>query len=174
MVLIIPGGRQGGGDPRRRVLRAIRAHLRPGLDATQLPGHTLNAFDTHTRTHTRTHTHIYTYIYIRVYVFDSLYLFIYSCICLYIYSVLTVLVAGKVGAILGAACFAPTARVYGLACTNKASSLGPYRRPTPRVLGGWAFSHERGTPVGQSSRVPEHSRYGDECSRTFQISEPVM
>jgi len=25
--------------------------------------------------------------------------------------------------------------------------LGPYRRPMPRVLGGWAFSYERGTPV---------------------------
>ena len=25
--------------------------------------------------------------------------------------------------------------------------LGPYRRPLPRVLGGWAFSYRRGTPV---------------------------
>ena len=25
--------------------------------------------------------------------------------------------------------------------------LGPYRRPVPRVLGGWAFSYGRGNPV---------------------------
>ena len=32
--------------------------------------------------------------------------------------------------------------------TRKLTPLGPYRRPMPRVLGGWAFSYERGTPVG--------------------------
>ena len=30
---------------------------------------------------------------------------------------------------------------------KKRPSLGPYRSPMPRVLGGWAFSYERGTPV---------------------------
>ena len=35
----------------------------------------------------------------------------------------------------------------GSSLTGKRTPLGPYRRPMPRVLGGWAFSHERDTPV---------------------------
>ena len=40
----------------------------------------------------------------------------------------------------------------GTSLMRKRSSLGPYRRLMPRtprgVLGGWAFSGRRGTPVG--------------------------
>ena len=38
-------------------------------------------------------------------------------------------------------------RYRGTSLTRKHSPLGPYRRPMPRVLGGWAFSYGRGTPV---------------------------
>jgi len=31
---------------------------------------------------------------------------------------------------------------------RKRTSLGPYRRPVPRVLGGWAFSFEQGACTG--------------------------
>ena len=30
---------------------------------------------------------------------------------------------------------------------KKTHPLGPYRKPMPRVTGGWAFSYERGAPV---------------------------
>jgi len=30
---------------------------------------------------------------------------------------------------------------------GKRTPLGPYRRPMPRVIGGWAFSDGRGSPV---------------------------
>ena len=53
--------------------------------------------------------------------------------------------------------FAPAAGLDPKACLGvyrgtslirKRTPLGPYRRPMPRgVLGGWAFSHGRGTPV---------------------------
>jgi hypothetical protein len=40
----------------------------------------------------------------------------------------------------------------GTSPTRKRNPLGPYRKPMPRVLGGvlgvWAFSYGRGTPVG--------------------------
>jgi len=35
----------------------------------------------------------------------------------------------------------------GTSLIRKRTPLGPYGRPMPRVLGGWAFSYERGTPV---------------------------
>ena len=35
----------------------------------------------------------------------------------------------------------------GTSRTRKRTPLGPYRRPMPRVLGGWAFCFERSTPV---------------------------
>ena len=35
----------------------------------------------------------------------------------------------------------------GTSLMTKRTPLGPYRRPVPRVLGGWAFSYGRGTPV---------------------------
>ena len=35
----------------------------------------------------------------------------------------------------------------GTSLTRTPLPLGPYRRPMPRVLGGWAFSCGRGTPV---------------------------
>ena len=35
----------------------------------------------------------------------------------------------------------------GTSLTRKRTPLGPYRRPMPRVLGGWVVSYERGTPV---------------------------
>ena len=35
----------------------------------------------------------------------------------------------------------------GTSLARKRTPLGPYRRPMPRVLGGWAFSYGRGTPV---------------------------
>ena len=35
----------------------------------------------------------------------------------------------------------------GTSLIRKHTPLGPYRRPMPRVLGGWAFSYGRGTPV---------------------------
>ena len=38
-------------------------------------------------------------------------------------------------------------RYRGTSLTRKRAPLGPYCRPMPRVLGGWAFSHGRGTPV---------------------------
>jgi len=39
-------------------------------------------------------------------------------------------------------------RVTSLA--RKRTPLGPFRRPMPRVLGGWTFSYGRGTPVQRS------------------------
>ena len=36
----------------------------------------------------------------------------------------------------------------GTSLTRKRAPLEPYRRPMPRVLGGYAFSYGRGTPVG--------------------------
>ena len=42
-------------------------------------------------------------------------------------------------------------RYRGTSVIRNTPLLGPYRRPMPRVLGGvlggWAFSYERGTPV---------------------------
>ena len=42
-------------------------------------------------------------------------------------------------------------RYRGTSLIRKRTPLGPYRRPMPRGTwggpGGWAFSHERGTPV---------------------------
>ena len=35
--------------------------------------------------------------------------------------------------------------------------LGPYRRTMPRVIGAWAFSYERSTPV--SDRLPHAGSY---------------
>ena len=35
----------------------------------------------------------------------------------------------------------------GTSSTKKRTPLGPYRRPMPRVLWGWAFSYEQSTPV---------------------------
>ena len=35
----------------------------------------------------------------------------------------------------------------GTSLIRKRTPLGPYRRHKPRVVGGWAFSYERGTPV---------------------------
>jgi len=47
----------------------------------------------------------------------------------------------------------------GTSLIRKRTSLGPYRRPMPRVLGWWAFSYGRGTPVvvppSQSARGPD-------------------
>ena len=41
----------------------------------------------------------------------------------------------------------------GTSLIRKRTPLGPYRRPVPRVLGGfpggWRFSYGRGTPVGK-------------------------
>ena len=41
----------------------------------------------------------------------------------------------------------PRVSYKGTSLTGKRNPLGPYRRPVPRVLGGWAFSYGRGTPV---------------------------
>ena len=41
----------------------------------------------------------------------------------------------------------PSLSHRGTSLTRKRTTLGPYRRPMPRVLGGWAFSYERGAPV---------------------------
>jgi len=38
-------------------------------------------------------------------------------------------------------------RYRGTSLIRKRTPLGPYRRPMSRVLGGWVFSYERGTPV---------------------------
>ena len=35
----------------------------------------------------------------------------------------------------------------GTSRMRKRTPTGPYRRPMPRVLGGWAFPYGRGTPV---------------------------
>ena len=35
----------------------------------------------------------------------------------------------------------------GTSLARNHTPVGPYRRPMPRVLGCWAFSYERGTPV---------------------------
>ena len=41
-----------------------------------------------------------------------------------------------------------TLPVYrGTSLARKRTPLGTYRRPVPRVLGGWLFAYERGTPV---------------------------
>ena len=39
--------------------------------------------------------------------------------------------------------------LQGYLTYKKCSPLGPYRRPVPRVLGGWEFSYGRGTPLNQ-------------------------
>ena len=40
----------------------------------------------------------------------------------------------------------PLATLYrDTSLIRKRNPLGPYRRPVPRVLGGWAFSYGRGT-----------------------------
>jgi len=48
----------------------------------------------------------------------------------------------------------------GTSIIRKRTPLGPYRRPMPRVLWGWAFSYGRGTPVSKLclSRGPERVR----------------
>ena len=55
-------------------------------------------------------------------------------------------------------------RTYmGTSLTRKRTSPGPYRRPMPRVLRGWAFSYGRGTPVAnltpRGGLVPRSSRH---------------
>ena len=43
----------------------------------------------------------------------------------------------------------------GTSLLSKCTPLGPYRRPMPRVLEGWAFSYGRGSPV-LLDRASEH------------------
>ena len=43
----------------------------------------------------------------------------------------------------------------GTSPIRKRTPLGPYRRPMPRFLGEWAFSHGRGTPVAFSVQRSE-------------------
>ena len=46
----------------------------------------------------------------------------------------------------------------GTSLTRKSTPLGPYCRPMPRVMrviGGWAFSYGRGTPVRRSAPAPQ-------------------
>jgi hypothetical protein len=45
----------------------------------------------------------------------------------------------------------------GTSLASKRTSLGPYRRPMPRFLGGWAFSYGRGTPVCWETSDPQGS-----------------
>ena len=49
----------------------------------------------------------------------------------------------------------PTYR--GTSLTRKRTPLGLYRRPMPRVLGGWVFSHGRGIPAGSCSKSSPRS-----------------
>ena len=44
-------------------------------------------------------------------------------------------------------CCFPPPRDTGVPHLRKRTLLGPYRRLMPRVIGGWAFSYGRGTPV---------------------------
>ena len=41
----------------------------------------------------------------------------------------------------------PEPPLQGFLAHKKPPTLGPYRRPMPRVIGGSAFSYGRGTPV---------------------------
>ena len=43
--------------------------------------------------------------------------------------------------------------------TRKRTPPGPYRRPMPGVLGGWAFSYGRGSPVVVNSIVNGRGKY---------------
>ena len=53
----------------------------------------------------------------------------------------------------------PRRAYMGTSLIRKRTSLGPYRRPMPRVIGrvigGWAFSYGRGTPVSVPRRADQ-------------------
>ena len=57
----------------------------------------------------------------------------------------------------------------GTSLTIKRTPLGPYRRPVPRVLGGflggWAVSYERGTPVLITLNVSQIQQLNEQIDR---------
>ena len=67
---------------------------------------------------------------------------------------------GALSSPLGAqrACLYTAYRAASL--TRKRAPLGPYRRPMPSVLGGWAFSYGRGTWGGGLFLMNEVPLYG--------------
>ena len=46
----------------------------------------------------------------------------------------------------------------GTSLIRKDPPLGPFRRPIPRVLGGWVFSYERDTPVKAHASIGSRQR----------------
>ena len=47
----------------------------------------------------------------------------------------------------------PSSMCRGTSLIRKCTPLGPNRRPMPRVVGEWAFSYGRGTPVDFASNL---------------------
>ena len=71
---------------------------------------------------------------------------------------------------------------FAVACnlTRKRNPVGPYRIPMPRVLGGEALSHKRGTPIWQVTimsvqDVTSCAPLAVDCNRTsIVLTSPAL